>query len=229
MVVPAEPPSESTPVSPLSVKVHCNAGGALGREGDGLAAIGGGPHGLQFRAGREEYRLARNVRGNRRFPERPGIQHFHRSLRFAQSIADIDDFRTLGIQRADEKDGHAKARGEIACYVKGMPPILKRILVNGLLAAATLAAIGIGFAELATMFMAAKTPDTESPTALHYRVPAMLALWGFLFVALGEWVLAWWRSFRPTVQPKEPQPDPADVLLEQIMSQVETAQKPTSP
>ncbi|HEY2908882.1 MAG TPA: hypothetical protein VGI99_01480 [Gemmataceae bacterium] len=110
-----------------------------------------------------------------------------------------------------------------------MPPILKRILVNGLLAAATLAAIGIGFAELATMFMAAKTPDTESPTALHYRVPAMLALWGFLFVALGEWVLAWWRSFRPTVQPKEPQPDPADVLLEQIMSQVETAQKPTSP
>ncbi|HXD86169.1 MAG TPA: hypothetical protein VN641_06730 [Urbifossiella sp.] len=109
-----------------------------------------------------------------------------------------------------------------------MPPILKRILVNGLMAAATLAVIGIGFAELAALFLAAKAPETETPTALQYRVPAMLALWGFLFVAFGEWALAWWRSFRPAVQPKEPRPDPAEILLEQIMSQVETAQKPTS-
>ena len=109
-----------------------------------------------------------------------------------------------------------------------MPPILKRILVNGLLASATLAMIGFGFAELASMFMAAKTPDTAAPAGLHYRVPAMLALWGFLFVAFGEWALAWWRSFRPAIPPKEPQPDPAEVLLDQIMTQVETAQKPTA-
>ena len=118
-----------------------------------------------------------------------------------------------------------------------MHPILKRILVNGLLTAGALAVVGVGYAELAGIWIVTKTPvrkSLDAPVAsdppadalassLQYRVPAMMAMWGFLFVAAGEGVLYWWRGNRPAQPPKEPKPDAAEVLLEQILAQVEAA------
>ena len=134
---------------------------------------------------------------------------------------------------------------EIACYVKGMHPILKRILINGLLTAGMLALIGVGYAELAGIWLVSKTPSrgafeapiaagpAEEPLAasLKYRIPAMMALWGFLFVAAGEGVLHLWKRRRPAPVPSPPAdlpPDPAEVLLEQIMAKVDAARSTPS-
>jgi hypothetical protein len=120
-----------------------------------------------------------------------------------------------------------------------MPPILKRILANGLLTAGVLAIIGFGYAELAGVYLMTRTPSrgtfdgpvpaarAEDPVAsqLRYRVPAMMALWGFVFIAAGEGVLHFWRRHRAAVVAlsTERKPDPAELLLEQIMAQVEAA------
>lgn len=115
-----------------------------------------------------------------------------------------------------------------------MNPLLKRILVNGTLTAAMLAVVGLGYAELAGLFLAAKTPmratveapavDDADPAAasLHSRVPLMMAAWGFLFVAVGEVVLDRFRRKKPPASLAEPRPDPATVLLEEIMAKVES-------
>jgi hypothetical protein len=78
----------------------------------------------------------------------------------------------------------------------------KRILVNGLLTAAMLAVVGVGFAELAGFWLMSSAPrraTLDAPVAaapqdpvaesLKTRVPLMMALWGFGFVAVGEVVL----------------------------------------
>jgi hypothetical protein len=126
-----------------------------------------------------------------------------------------------------------------------MPLILKRILSNGLLTAALLAVIGYGYAELAGVFLLANPPartitgnvpaaPAEDPlsTELTYRLPAMMALWGFLFIAAGEGVMYAWRRRRPIAVPAKPaesKADTAEVLLEQILAQVETAKTAPSP
>jgi hypothetical protein len=113
-----------------------------------------------------------------------------------------------------------------------MSPLLKRILVNGTLTAATLAIVGVGYAELAGLFLAAKAPtrasveapladDTDALTdSLHTRVPATMALWGFLFIAVGEVVLDRFRKKKPAPA-DEPKPDDALLLLEEILAKVE--------
>src|SRR5437667_336185 len=130
------------------------------------------------------------------------------------------------------RTGMGETREEFACYVKGMHPILKRILANGLLAAGMLAVIGYGFAELSSLWLAAQTPargarevpvaarpNEDASTAFKYRIPAMMALWGFLFVAAGEGIRYFIRGNRQTSVTKqsEVRPDPAEVLLEQIL------------
>jgi hypothetical protein len=114
-----------------------------------------------------------------------------------------------------------------------MSPLLKRILVNGTLTAAMLAVVGVGYAELAGLFLAARTPmraTVEAPAAddadplagsLQARVPVMMAVWGFLFVAAGELIVHRFRKKAPPAPPAEPQPDAATVLLEEIMAKVE--------
>ncbi|MFO0802247.1 MAG: hypothetical protein U0791_03890 [Gemmataceae bacterium] len=113
-----------------------------------------------------------------------------------------------------------------------MSPLLKRILVNGTLTAATLAVVGVGYAELAGLFLAAKAPtraSIEAPLAedthgladsLYTRVPATMALWGFLFVAAGEVVLDRVRKKKPAPV-ADPKPDTALLLLEEILAKVE--------
>ena len=107
-----------------------------------------------------------------------------------------------------------------------MQRVLKRIAVHGLLTAAVLAAIGLGFAELATLWLAASSspstsvvPDEAVTGSLRYRVPLTLAAGGFLFVALGELLLRRRRAAKPAA--RKPEPDPAELLLEQLLAELE--------
>ena len=125
-----------------------------------------------------------------------------------------------------------------------MPPLLKRIVVNGLLAATILGALGFGLAEMAGMWLAAnshqRTPGpapvtVEEPVTniLRYRVPATMAATGFVFVALGELILHAWHNRRGARlgrdKSRELKPDPAEVMLEDLLRQIESGPaKPAS-
>lgn len=120
-----------------------------------------------------------------------------------------------------------------------MHPVVQRILVNGLTAAGVLAVVGFAYAQLAGIWLAGGSsarglgepglaPPADDPLveSLRYRVPAMMALWGFAFVAVAEGVLAVVRGNRPAPLPVERTPDPAEVLLEELMRQAESANAP---
>ncbi len=114
-----------------------------------------------------------------------------------------------------------------------MHPLLKRILVNGFLTAAVLAVVGYMFAELAGLWLSTSTPSRESlepavaaandplSETLQYRVPVTMALWGLVFVAVGETILHLWRSRRKPQPLPEPKLDTATILLEEILAKVE--------
>lgn len=115
-----------------------------------------------------------------------------------------------------------------------MNPLLKRILVNGSITAVMLAVIGVGYAELAGQILAAEAPmraTVEVPHAgesdamtesLQSQVPLMMAAWGFLFVAVGEVVMNHFSKKKLPALTVAPQPDPAMILLEEIMAKVES-------
>lgn len=123
-----------------------------------------------------------------------------------------------------------------------MHPVLKRIALNGVLAAGILAGIGVAYAQLAGMYLAIHTPVRSVPgvpptpppedpavAGLVYRIPATMALWGFILVAAGEGFLYLWRGKRTAqaAKPPEPQPDPAAALLEELLRKAEAAPSPS--
>ncbi len=118
--------------------------------------------------------------------------------------------------------------------------LLQRIAMNGLLTALVLAVMGFVYAELAVMFLAgnevpraepvenanrSRTEDAALSHSLRVRVPVMMALFGFAFVALGELLLYAWRGNPPVdVKPtRERQADPAEKLLEELLAQADAA------
>jgi hypothetical protein len=108
-----------------------------------------------------------------------------------------------------------------------MPPVLKRILLHGGATAVILAGVGFLFAEMAGMWTArgAERPgsaDGSVPVSatLRYRVPLMMAFWGFAFVAVSEFVLHRLRRHAPA-KPPEPPPDDAERLLNELLAQAE--------
>lgn len=76
----------------------------------------------------------------------------------------------------------------------------RRILINGLLAAVPLGIIGYLLAQAAGIWTAAQSDRGASEQgaavsdALVGRLPVVLAVCGFLFVAFGELLLAWWNK-----------------------------------
>ena len=64
-------------------------------------------------------------------------------------------------------------------------------------------------------------PNDVVGATLRSRVPLVLAAWGFVFVAVGEILLYWRRSRRKLIAAKPAEPDPAEKLLEELLSQVE--------
>lgn len=116
--------------------------------------------------------------------------------------------------------------------------LVRRILRNGLLAAVILAAVGFGFAELASLWMtsqAGRGAVGEAATAqsLRYRLPLGMAGWGFAFVVLTEVGLNFWRRRRPQPAAEQPAPAaapvPAAVLIEEILRQAEAERQSPSP
>lgn len=122
-----------------------------------------------------------------------------------------------------------------------MLPLLKRIALNGLLTAGVLAAVGFAFGELAELFLVARAPSRATPVELsatppvdpmteqlQARLPVMMAVWGFLFIATGEVGLHWWRSRKAKRTPAaEPQQDPTELLLKQILLDAEAKSAPS--
>jgi hypothetical protein len=122
-----------------------------------------------------------------------------------------------------------------------MHPLVKRILVNSLIAGSLLAVMGYGLAELGRMWLVAQTParaqpGVPAPTAddtadvLGTRVPLVMAGWGVACVALSECFL-WFvlkRRPKPKVPPAPPGPDPAEALLEQLLREAEAKQALTT-
>lgn len=115
-----------------------------------------------------------------------------------------------------------------------MSPVLKRIVGNGLAVAAVLGVIGVGLGELAATALIAETPARVMPVetavaadpepdgvgdALRTRVPVMMAVWGLLFVAGGELILARRRRLAPPPEPTRP--DPAEALLAELLREAE--------
>lgn len=107
-----------------------------------------------------------------------------------------------------------------------MHPVLKRILLHGGATAIVLAAVGFLFAEMAGMMAggASKPASAElNPPvsdSLRYRVPLMMAFWGFVFVAVSELVLSRFRRPPPTKAAEMP-PDEAETLLNELLAQAE--------
>jgi hypothetical protein len=107
-----------------------------------------------------------------------------------------------------------------------MHPVLKRILLHGGGTALVLAAIGLVFAEMAGMWNATGTKPASAELnrsandSIRYRIPLMMAFWGFAFVAVSELVLSRFRKSAPPKPVETPQDD-AEKLLNELLAQAE--------
>jgi hypothetical protein len=122
-----------------------------------------------------------------------------------------------------------------------MQPVLRRIAIHGGLTAVLLALVGLMMAELAGMWLTA-SPGTraangaevvandangEMTAALRKRMPMSMALWGFVFVALGEMTLHLVRGRKPVPLPPQPEQhsDEAEKLLLELLAKAESASR----
>lgn len=108
-----------------------------------------------------------------------------------------------------------------------MHPLLKRILLNGTLTAATLAGVGLLLAHFAGMMTpgavtpaGAGEPNPPVADSLRGTVPLTMAFWGFVFVAACEAVR--WRLRGGTPPAAEQQPDDVERLLNELLEQAES-------
>lgn len=111
-----------------------------------------------------------------------------------------------------------------------MNPLLRRIAINGVIAAVILAMFGLVLAEAASFLFVqsdgGRSPQLNTPegadttvTDLRYRLPLSLAVWGVILVVLTEVILQFWRRRRPAIPPNaaaQPQTD-ADRLLAELL------------
>jgi hypothetical protein len=117
-----------------------------------------------------------------------------------------------------------------------MHPLLKRIVLNSLVAGSLLAVMSFGLIELARMWMIAQTPVRALPGApavaadtvgaISARVPLVMAAWGVAFVIVAD-LFTWFvlkRRPAPTEPEQPPVPDPAEILLEQLLLEAELKQ-----
>jgi hypothetical protein len=121
-----------------------------------------------------------------------------------------------------------------------MHPLVKRILVNSLIAGSLLAVMGYGLAELGRLWLTAQAPARAVPGAppvpetappdMAWRVPVSMAGWGIGFVIVSELFLWFVLKRRPVPKapPAPPAPDPAEQLLEQLLREAEAKQALTT-
>lgn len=110
-----------------------------------------------------------------------------------------------------------------------MQPLARRILIQGGLTAAVLALIGAALAELAGIWATGhagkpNSADLNPPLdpSLRYRIPLTLAVGGFVFVAVGEWIAARIRARKDAAKvAAAPPSDDAEKLLNELLAQAE--------
>ena len=121
-----------------------------------------------------------------------------------------------------------------------MPPLLIRILKNGIPTVILLAMIGYLLAEAAGMYMAANVPprvdalDPDSPPPaiqpseirqeLKSRLPVTLAAWGFGLIVVIEVGLSYFRKKKVSPTPSTPPVDDTTALLNKLLEQAEAAE-----
>ncbi len=111
MVVPAEPPSASTPDSSprayASRASRAAPSAALVTASPRSACL---PHGLERRPRQLEDALARDVGGDCRAAERADVDERHGDAPRRQQVADEGGLAALGVERREEEDGgHSEA------------------------------------------------------------------------------------------------------------------------
>lgn len=116
-----------------------------------------------------------------------------------------------------------------------MKPVLRRIALHGGLTALLLSVIGFMFAELASIWLAASpgirtatgdpvaAPDSNGAMTnmLRNRLPLLMAVWGFLFIAVGELALYFWRGEKKPKAAPLRQPDETEKRLAELLRQAE--------
>lgn len=110
-----------------------------------------------------------------------------------------------------------------------MNRVFKRIAVNGFITAVVLGVIGFMYAELAGLWLtgaATRTPqasDADLQGTIRSRVPVVMAVWGFVFIAVAEMGLYLWRGGSKAADAARPAPPPdeAEALLEELLKQAE--------
>lgn len=120
-----------------------------------------------------------------------------------------------------------------------MKPEQKRVLIHATLTALTLAAIGSTFVHFAGTFLQAPDVRPESvdlnpvlPDGAEFRVPLMMALWGFVFVIVGELVLARFRRRKLAPPPQAAPATDVTKVLNELLARAEAeraAKPPTDP
>jgi hypothetical protein len=105
---------------------------------------------------------------------------------------------------------------------------MRRIAIHGGMTALVLGIVGLMFAEMASMWIAASRPSRavakESPpdtSAMRLRLPLIMAISGFVFVAASEMALHHLRKRRPQVAPTPPPIDQTEQLLNELIAKEE--------
>ena len=117
-----------------------------------------------------------------------------------------------------------------------MERVLKRIALHGILTALALGLMGMLFTRLASFWIASAAPPRGTPAesgaaatnpvdaTIRSRVPLTMAAFGFAFVAVSELLVFAIRGEKPVVkQPRTVAEDPAEKLLEELLSQADIA------
>lgn len=115
-----------------------------------------------------------------------------------------------------------------------MSPLLKRIAVHGSLTALMLTIVGFLFVQLAVMWMA--TPAAAPPGVkvefggeseeavtdrMAWQIPLRMAIFGFVFVAIGEVLIDQWRKRKPAPPPPPPSPLDDEKLVQELLKLAE--------
>ena len=120
-----------------------------------------------------------------------------------------------------------------------MNPVVRRIAIHAAVSAVILGVFGLLLVQVASIWLASADPglrpgervvsanvDDAFIAALRWRVPAFVAC-GVAFVVACEVATHYWGKRKGATAP-QPQPDEAEKLLEQLLTQAESV-RGTSP
>jgi hypothetical protein len=119
-----------------------------------------------------------------------------------------------------------------------MKLVLQRIAIYGTLAAVFLGVLGMVLGHMAAILIpqspvvpgvvadGTPNPDAETLAMIQTRTPIMMAVWGFVFVTIGELILHGWRSRRPMPPgPTQQDQTETEMMLQELLAKAEADEK----